>query len=62
MVVGVLACCALLHNMCDLKVAQMNKKSSLIWELMLYEFKFWQKHHRSNQKYLFYERWRDNWS
>ena len=38
-VVGVLTCCALLHFMCDLKAAQINMQCSLIWELMLYEFK-----------------------
>ena len=39
MVVGVLACHALLHFVCDLKLAQMNMQHSLIWELMFYKFK-----------------------
>ena len=39
MVIGVLTCCALLHSMCDLKATQMNMQCSLIWKLMLYEFK-----------------------
>ena len=39
MVVGVLACCALLHSMWDSKAAQMNVQHSLIQELMLYKFK-----------------------
>ena len=30
---------ALLHSMCDLKIAQMNLKYSLIQELLPYEFK-----------------------
>ena len=32
-VVSVLACCALLHPVCDLKATQMNKQQRLIWEL-----------------------------
>ena len=31
--------CALLCSTCDLKAAQMSLQLSLIWELMLYEFK-----------------------
>ena len=37
-VVGVLICCALLLSVQDLKDVQLNGKSKLIWELMLYEF------------------------
>ena len=37
MVVGVQTCCALLHLVYNLKVAQMNMQYSLIWELMLYK-------------------------
>ena len=38
-VVGVLTHCVLLHSMCSLKATQINMQhSSLIWELMLYEF------------------------
>ena len=36
---GELTCCVLLHSVCDLKVAQMNMKCSLILELMLCKFK-----------------------
>ena len=38
-VVGALTCCALLYCMCDLKTVQLNLQCSLIWELMLYDFK-----------------------
>ena len=36
-VVGVLRCCALLHSVCDLKLAQMNEHCNLIQELILYK-------------------------
>ena len=38
-VVGMLRGYALLYSMCDLKAAQMNVRCSLIWELILDEFK-----------------------
>ena len=38
-VTGALTNSSLLHFVCDLKTAQMNKQHSLIWELMLYKFR-----------------------
>ena len=38
-VVGVLTCYVLLYSMCDLKAAKINMHHSLIWRLMLYNFK-----------------------
>ena len=42
-IVGALTCCALLHSLCDLKDMQMNVQYSIIWEIMLYEFKLCHK-------------------
>ena len=42
-VVGALTLCALIHLMCDLKVAQMNIQNSLIQEFILYKFELGHK-------------------
>ena len=38
-VVGALTHCALLHSICDLKVALINVQHCLIWELLIYDLK-----------------------
>ena len=48
---------ALKHSVSDLKAAQMNKQCSLIWELMLYEFKLGNNAAEATKNVL-YKKWR----
>ena len=61
MVIIVLLCCALLHCVSNLKVAQMNLQCKFHWGT--YTLWVWTGPYccESNQKHLLYKRWRHSW-